>query len=204
MARVLVIEDEKSIADALGRGLAAAGFAVDIATDGTDGWLNTDTQPYDLVLLDIIATNWIIWDTPFTPRFDLELAHRLQSAERPRRRDVSPAWRSRCCESPIAQHAGRGGRITMKRHRHTPEQVIRKLREGERLLADGKELTEVLRQLEISEATWNRWRSQYGGMKANGAKRLRELEVENGRLKTLLAEAELDKAMLKELAEGNF
>ena len=90
----------------------------------------------------------------------------------------------------------------MKRHRHTPEQVIRKLREGERLLADGKELTEVLRQLEISEATWNRWRNQYGGMKANGAKRLRELE--NGRLKTLLAEAELDKAMLKELAEGDF
>ncbi len=90
----------------------------------------------------------------------------------------------------------------MKRHRHTPEQVIRKLREGERLLADGKELTEVLRQLEISEATWNRWRNQYGGMKANGAKRLRELE--NGRLKTLLAEAELDKAMLKELAEGHF
>jgi len=92
----------------------------------------------------------------------------------------------------------------MKQHRHTPEQVIRKLREGERLLADGKDLTEVLRQLEISEATWNRWRNQYGGMKANGAKRLRELEVENGRLKTLLAEAELDKAMLKELAEGNF
>jgi hypothetical protein len=82
----------------------------------------------------------------------------------------------------------------MKRHRHTPEQVIRKLREGERLLADGKDLTEVLRQLEISEATWNRWRNQYGGMKANGAKRLRELEVENGRLKTLLAEAELEGA----------
>ena len=107
MARVLVIEDEKSIADALGRGLAAAGFAVDIATDGTDGWLNTDTQPYDLVLLDIIATNWIIWDAPFTPRFDLELAHRLQSAERPRRRNVSPAWRSRCRERPIAQHWAR-------------------------------------------------------------------------------------------------
>ncbi len=92
----------------------------------------------------------------------------------------------------------------MKRHRHTPEQVIRKLREGERLLGEGKDLVEVLRQLEISEATWNRWRNQYGGMKANDAKRLRELEVENGRLKTLLAEAELDKAMLKELAEGNF
>ncbi len=92
----------------------------------------------------------------------------------------------------------------MKRHRHTPEQAVRKLREGERLLNEGKDLTEVLRHLEVSEATWNRWRNQYGGMKASEAKRLRELEVENSRLKKLLAEAELDKAMLKELAEGNF
>jgi len=96
------------------------------------------------------------------------------------------------------------GLTTMKRHRHTPEQVVRKLREGERLLNEGKDLTEVLRDLEISEATWNRWRNQYGGMKATDAKRLRELEVENARLKKLLAEAELDKAMLKELAEGNW
>jgi len=92
----------------------------------------------------------------------------------------------------------------MKRHRHTPEQAVRKVREDERLLNEGKDLTEVLRHLEISEATWNRWRSQYGGMKATEAKRLRELEVENARLKKLLAEAELDKAMLRELAEGNF
>jgi transposase-like protein len=92
----------------------------------------------------------------------------------------------------------------MKRHRHTPEQAVRKLREGERLLNEGKDLTEVLRHLEVSEATWNRWRAQYGGMKATEAKRLRELEVENARLKKLLAEAELDKAMLKELAEGNW
>ena len=92
----------------------------------------------------------------------------------------------------------------MKRHRHTPEQAVRKVREGERLLNEGTDLTEVLRHLEVSEATWNRWRSQYGGMKATEAKRLRELEVENARLKKLLAEAELDKAMLKELAEGNF
>ncbi len=92
----------------------------------------------------------------------------------------------------------------MKRHRHTPEQVVRKLREGDRLLNDGKDLTEVLRHLEVSEATWNRWRNQYGGMKATEAKRLKELEHENARLKKLLAEAELDKSMLKELAEGNF
>ena len=92
----------------------------------------------------------------------------------------------------------------MKRKRHTPEQIIRKLREGDRLLNEGKDLTEVLRLLEVSESSWNRWRAQYGGMKANEARRLKELEIENTRLKKLLAEAELDKAMLKELAEGNF
>ena len=92
----------------------------------------------------------------------------------------------------------------MKRHRHTPEQVVRKLREGERLLNEGKDLTEVLRHLEVTDSTWHRWVKQYGGMKANDTERLRELEVENARLKKLLAEAELDKAMLKELAEGNF
>ena len=92
----------------------------------------------------------------------------------------------------------------MKRHRHTPEQVVRKLREGERLLNDGKDLAEVLRALEISEATWNRWRAQYGGMKASEAKRLKELEAENARLKKLVANQALDIDMLKELAEGNF
>ena len=92
----------------------------------------------------------------------------------------------------------------MKRHRHTPEQVVRKLREGERLLNDGKDLTEVLPTLEISEATWSRWRAQYGGMKASEAKRLRELESENARLKKLVANQALDIDMLKELAEGNF
>ena len=99
---------------------------------------------------------------------------------------------------------GMKGLITMKRHRHTPEQIVRKLREGDRLLDEGKDITEVVRHLEIAESTWNRWRAQYGGMKADEAKRLRQLETENARLKKLLAEAELDKAMLKELAEGNF
>jgi putative transposase len=92
----------------------------------------------------------------------------------------------------------------VKRHRHTPEQAVRKVREGERLLNDGKDLAEILRALEISEATWNRWRSQYGGMKASAAKRLRELEAENARLKKLVANQALDIDMLKELAEGNF
>ncbi|MBK7723453.1 MAG: transposase [Austwickia sp.] len=61
----------------------------------------------------------------------------------------------------------------MKRHRHTPEQVVRKLAEGERILNSGGDLATVVRTLEISEATWNRWRSQYGGMKASEAKRCR-------------------------------
>jgi transposase-like protein len=93
---------------------------------------------------------------------------------------------------------------TMKRHRHTPEQAVRKLREGERMLNEGKDMVEVLRHLEIAESTWIRWRSRFGGMDADAAKRLKELEVENTRLKKLLAEAELDKAMLKELAEGKW
>ena len=93
---------------------------------------------------------------------------------------------------------------TVKRHRHTPEQAVRKLREGERLLNEGEDLTGVLRHLEIAESTWNRWRNRYGAMNVSEAKRLRELEAENARLKKLLAEAELDKAMLKELAEGRW
>ena len=92
----------------------------------------------------------------------------------------------------------------MKQRRHTPEQVVRKLAEGDKLLAEGKTIEEVSRHLEISEQTWHRWQNQYGGMKADDAKRLKELEKENARLKKLLAEAELDKSMLKELAEGNF
>ena len=73
----------------------------------------------------------------------------------------------------------------MKRKRHTPEQIVRKLREGDRMLNEGTELTEVLRHLEVSESSWNRWRAQYGGMKADEAKRLKELERENARLKKL-------------------
>jgi putative transposase len=92
----------------------------------------------------------------------------------------------------------------MKRRRHTPEQIIRKLREAERLLAEGREVPEVAKTLEVSEATYHRWRAQYGGLKADDAKRLKELASENARLKRLLAEAELEKDALGELAKGNF
>lgn len=92
----------------------------------------------------------------------------------------------------------------MARRRHTPEQIIGRLAEGQRLIANGATVAEVCRSFEIAESTWARWLSQYGGMKADDAKRLKELESENAELKRLLAEAELDKAMLKKLAEGNF
>ncbi len=91
-----------------------------------------------------------------------------------------------------------------RRRRHTPDQIIRKLAEGNKLLAGGTELDEVCRHLEIAESTWHRWVAQFGGMKADDAKRLKELERENVRLKKLVANQALDIDMLKELAEGNF
>lgn len=85
-----------------------------------------------------------------------------------------------------------------RRRRNTPAQIIGKLREAEALLNAGQSMDVVIQGLGVSEATYYRWRSQYGGMKATEAKRLKELELENGRLKRLLAESELDKAIIKE------
>jgi putative transposase len=92
----------------------------------------------------------------------------------------------------------------VKRRRHTPEQIVRKLAEGEKLLGQGQDLEEVARHLEITESTWHRWRNQYGGMKADDAKELKELQRENARLKTIVADLTLDNAMLKELNRKNF
>jgi transposase-like protein len=92
----------------------------------------------------------------------------------------------------------------MKQRHHTPEQVIRKLAEGEKLLNQGNDIAEVCRQLEITQSTWHRWRSQYGGMKASDAKRLKELEKENAQLKRIVANQALDIDMLKFVAEGKF
>jgi len=92
----------------------------------------------------------------------------------------------------------------MKRRRHTPEQVIRKLREAERLLGEGKTIPEAAKELGISEQTFHRWRNQYGGMKANEAKRLKELERENATLKRIVADKELEVVALKEIAKGNW
>jgi putative transposase len=90
------------------------------------------------------------------------------------------------------------------RKRHTPEQVVRKLAEADRLLGEGKSVADVCRQLQVSEQTYFRWRNQFGGLKADDAKRLKEFERENATLKRLLADAELEKAALKEIARGNF
>jgi putative transposase len=92
----------------------------------------------------------------------------------------------------------------MKRRRHTPEQIIRKLAEGDKLLAEGKTVEEVARHLEITDSTFHRWRNQFGGMKADDAKRLKELERENTRLKKIVADLTLDNDMLKELNRGNY
>ena len=90
------------------------------------------------------------------------------------------------------------------RRRHTPEQIIRKLREADRLLGEGLEVAVVAKQLEVSEQTLHRWRLQYGGLKANDAKRLKELERENQKLKRIVAEQLLENQALKEIARGNW
>jgi putative transposase len=92
----------------------------------------------------------------------------------------------------------------MKRRRNTPEQIIRKLREADRLLGEGKAIPEVAKALEVSEATYHRWRNQYGGMKADDVKRLKELERENSRLKRIVADQALNIDALKEVAKGNW
>jgi putative transposase len=92
----------------------------------------------------------------------------------------------------------------VKRRRHTPEQIIRKLREAERLLGEGKTIPEAAKALEVSDQTFHRWRAQYGGMKADDAKRLKELARENVQLKAIVADQALENRALKEIAMGNW
>ena len=93
---------------------------------------------------------------------------------------------------------------TRRRKRHSPEQIVHKLRDADAMLNAGKDLAAVLQAIEVSQSTFDRWRSQYGGMKAQEARRLKELEDENLRLKQLVADLSLDNQMLKHLAEGNW
>ena len=86
----------------------------------------------------------------------------------------------------------------MKRTRHTPEQIVNRLREADAMLAAGRTVAQVLQHLGVSEQTFHRWQNQYGGMKSDEARRLKELEVENARLKRLVAEKELDISILRQ------
>ncbi len=92
----------------------------------------------------------------------------------------------------------------MKGKKHKPEQIIRKLRMAEARLAGGATIGEVCRELEVSEATYHRWRRSYGSMSDDQVKRLKTLEKENRRLKTIVADQAVDISILKEAAEGNF
>ena len=92
----------------------------------------------------------------------------------------------------------------MPRKRFTAEQIVNKLREADVLISQGRTVAQACKQLEITDQTYYRWRREYGGLKTDQAKRLKELERENTRLKKLLAESELDKAILREAANPNF
>ena len=92
----------------------------------------------------------------------------------------------------------------MKKTRHTPEQIVRKLREAEAKLASGTSVPEVARELGISEATFHRWKNRYGGMQTDSMKRLKDLESENARLKKIVADQAVDISILKETSRGNF
>ncbi len=92
----------------------------------------------------------------------------------------------------------------MSKKRHTPEQIISKLREAEILLSKEQSVPVACKRIEVSEQTYYRWRKEYGGLRLDQAKRFRELERENGRLKKLVADQALDNAILKEIASGNF
>ena len=92
----------------------------------------------------------------------------------------------------------------MVRKKHKPDEIIKKLRAADVMLADGRSIAGVARQLEVSEQTYHRWRNQFGGMKGPEMKRLKELEKENASLKRIVAAQALDNQALKDIAEGNF
>ncbi len=92
----------------------------------------------------------------------------------------------------------------MSRQRHTAEQIITKLREAEVLQGKGMSIEEVMRQLGISDATYYKWRKEYGGLRVDQAKRLKELEQENSRLRKVVSDLSIDNVILKEAARGNF
>ena len=114
--------------------------------------------------------------------------------------DLPPQNRSRSCARIRAGAKGVG----MARKRYAAEEIIGKLREAEVVLAQGEAVAQVARRLGVAEPTYYRWRREYGGLRVDQAKRLKELERENSRLKRLVADQALDNAMLQDVAAGNF
>jgi len=92
----------------------------------------------------------------------------------------------------------------MPRKKHTPEQIIMKLREAEVALSTGRTVVETVRQIGVTEQTFYRWRNEYGGLSVDQAKRLKQIEAENSRLKRAIADLTLDNQILKDAADGNF
>ena len=121
----------------------------------------------------------------------------------PDHRSIASRWSSGVLPSGWETTSTADGR-TNSRNRHTPEQVIRKLREADADLANGMALPEVCKKLGIAENTYYRWRNQYGGIKADEMKRLKDLEKENLRLRRAVSDLTLDKLILQEAARGNF
>ena len=94
--------------------------------------------------------------------------------------------------------------LNMARRRHSPEQILTKLRDADVMLSENLPIAEIAKRLGVAEQTYHRWRNQYGGMKGPEVKRLKDLEKENGQLKRLVADLSLDNRVLKDLADGNF
>jgi putative transposase len=108
------------------------------------------------------------------------------------------------CESNTPRFGECGSHHEQATKTTYPEQIVRQLGQADRLLGENSTVADACRELSVTEQTYYRWRNQYGGMKADYAKRLKELEKQKAALKRLLAEAELSKAALKKLTEGNF
>jgi hypothetical protein len=120
----------------------------------------------------------------------------------PRETDLAPENESRY--NVIARTwIGKEGARQMGEKAHTPEQIIHKLREAEVALSQGATVKEAAKRIGVTDHTYYRWRAEYGGMRVDQAKRLKELEKENLRLKKLVADLSLDNAILKEAASGN-
>jgi transposase-like protein len=95
-------------------------------------------------------------------------------------------------------------KVMSVRKKYSAEEIVNKLREADVLIARGQSIAQACKQIGVTDQTYYRWRKEYGGLKTDQAKRLKELERENGRLKKLVADLSLDKAMLQEVAQGNF